>query len=53
MVLADCITDTKVTQNWSFMKTVEIVTSAETTFNFLAIQGSMEELKQDITTSKT
>jgi hypothetical protein len=35
------------------MTTVEIVISAETTFNFLATQGSMEGLKQDITTSKT
>jgi hypothetical protein len=52
MVLAEGITGTKVTQNWSFMTTVEIVISAETT-DFLAIQGSMEGLKQDTTTSKT
>jgi glutaredoxin-related protein len=35
------------------MTTVETVTSAETTFNILAIQSSMEGLKQDITISKT
>lgn len=35
------------------MTTVEIVISAETTFNFLAIQGSKEGLKQHITLSKT
>jgi hypothetical protein len=35
------------------MTTVETVTSAETTFNILAIKGSMKELKQDITISKT
>jgi len=44
MVLAEGITGTKLTQNWSFMTTVEIVISAETTLKFLAIQGSMEGL---------
>jgi hypothetical protein len=35
------------------MTTVETVTSAETTYNILTTQSTMEGSKQDITTSKT